>query len=169
MIKTEDEAEEAMWDELEEQQLNKKIAGIQNIEPAVVIKKSEPLKIIIFKKLIKYNRFNGAPFESWTKIPNANFSIIPNTMIFEYQMCRWILNLYSEGEFLVRTWQPYTPWFKLYRKRKRPKGFFTFWKGVITKQYFQRYGGSLLGYLKPSIPIGLKHLYPSPPAYLSYQ
>lgn len=118
-------------------------------------KSDNEIKILVKKKVIRYNRESGDPFESWLTI--GKVSIIPSLILNEKNLCWGILNKYGEGFYFLQTWRSYTPLFKKKKTKKLPKGLSNLWLGIISRQGFRRDSGELRGVISSQIPVHQFH------------
>ena len=147
----EDYDEDEHLDYLESQERER----ILQLQSQLSHKSDDELKILVKKKVIRYNKESGDPFESWMSI--GKVSIVPSQIINEKNLCWGILHRFGEGFYFLQTWRSYTPLFKKKKTRKLPKGLCNFWLGVITREGFRRDSGELRGVINSQMPIHQFH------------
>lgn len=128
------------------------------------VKKAKPLKLRIHKKGTYWSEEWNKLYPKWYLIDKC--ILYPNSIKSERALCWTLLTKYGVGEYWIQTWNNKTLFdiqFKIKSNTKKRKGkkvfFFTFWKGEVNEQYFQRFGGNLLGYLHSALPVFQRHLW----------
>lgn len=114
----------------------------------------KPIKVLIKRKFTVITKW-GNERERWTVIGRK--IIVPGTVQNEKRFCFFILMEFGEGEYLVSCWRKYLPLFQTKKRKKKPIGFATFWRGLITKQGYIRHGGSMQGVIRSTNPTNQIH------------
>jgi len=141
-------------DEEEEQfRLAQEEAQIQQQEQKE--KSYDEIKLMIKKKVIRYNRNTGDPFESWFYIMTT--TMIPAEIKSEKMLCWKLLMAFGEGEYFIQTWRTYNDFSfvpnGMKKKRNKKKALSCFWKGMINRMGFCRDGGELRGVISSIMPL----------------